>query len=95
MLESELQFNYLWGKHFGAPRIEEGILKPEEQAVNNFFLQSFGKNHLNLKNIVSVGADVARRYLGFLSSSFFIIFLFFEGIISDFNSFLQTKWPRN
>ena len=64
-LERELQFNYYWCKHFDAPRIDEDTLRIEDQAVIHFFLQTFGKNHLNLKNIVGVKVEVARRYLGF------------------------------
>ena len=63
-LEGELRFNVFWCKHFGAPRVDESSLKPEEKTVVYFLLESFGKNHLNLKNVVGVKAEEARRYLG-------------------------------
>ena len=66
-LESELLFNCFWSKHCDAPQIEEGNLKPQEQLVARFFLEHFGKNHLNLKNLVGVDPGEARRYLGHFS----------------------------
>ena len=66
-LELELLFNCFWSKHCDAPQIEEHNLKPQEQLVAWFFLEHFGKNHLNLKNLVGVDPGEARRYLGHFS----------------------------
>ena len=63
-LESKLQFNCFWCKHISASWVEESNLKPKEQAIPQFFLQCFEKNHLNLKNLVGVDLREARRYLG-------------------------------
>lgn len=73
MLEGKLRFNCYWSKHFDAHWIDEGTLKLEEQVVIQFLLQSFGKNYLNMKNIVGVEVEVARRYLGLCFS--FIVYL--------------------
>ena len=48
----------------------------EEQAVIQFLLQSFGKNHLNLKNIVGIEAKAAKKY-----SSFFFFPLVFSSLL--------------
>ena len=74
-------------------RLKKVTSSRKNKPLLNFFLQSFGKNHLNLKNVVGVDAEVARRYLGFIF--FLYIYLFFEHKISNFCSFLQMKWPRN
>ena len=66
--EGELNINCYWNKNFESPRINEDNLMPEEQAVVEFFLMSFGKKYLNLKGIVSGDAKVIRKYLGFLFS---------------------------
>ena len=57
-----------------APRINEDNLTPEERAIVKFFLQCFGKKHLNLEGIVRVDAKAARKYLGLFP--FFIWHLF-------------------
>ena len=77
-LEMELLFNYVWSKHCDVPRVEESNLKPQEQLIARFFLQHFGKNHLNLKNLMGVDPGKARRYLGlFLDLVFSFLFSLF------------------
>ena len=62
--EKDLQINCYQYKDFEAPRIDEDNLTFEEQAVIQFFLQSFGKKHFNIKGIVGLGTEAARKYLG-------------------------------
>ena len=82
-LEGKLWFNAFWCKHFGAHQIDESSLKLEEKAVVYFLLDSFGKNHLNLKNVVGVKGEEARRYLGshlflcYFISPFYILIIYY------------------
>ena len=76
--EEELtKVNYYWNKYFGAPLIEEDDFMPKEWAVAQFFLQSFEKKHLNVKGIVSVNTEAARKYLGLFTFSFGIFLAFY------------------
>ena len=63
--------------------MDEDSLSSEERAVIEFFLSSFKKNHLNLKNITSINAEVARRHL---------IFPFYLSYISFCLAFLFTLY---
>ena len=55
--------------------MDEDNLSSKEKAVPEFFLASFGKNHL--KNIIGVNTDVARRHLGhFFVTSIFLLVIF-------------------
>ena len=59
-----------------------------------FLLQSFGKNYLNLKNIVGVDAEVARRYLGFHFSLCFLSFSF-KLLLLTFVLFTDEMAPKS
>ena len=47
------------------PRVNKDDLTSEEWAVVDFFLTSFGEENLNLKCIVGVDVEAARRHLGY------------------------------
>ena len=59
-----------------------------------FLLQNFGKNHLNLKNIIGLEAEVARKYLCFPFPLYYL-FSFLQLLLLTTVSFLQTTWPQN
>ena len=65
--------------------MDEDNLSLEEKVVAEFFLASFGKNNLNLKNIFRVNVDMARRHLGrslFTFIIFLALFFFYVYIMS-------------
>ena len=90
-LEKELRINYFLSKHFEISRINESEPTSEETALFNFFLSSFGEEHLNLKCIVSVDFETARAHLGSYQEIFPSYFFFYVLLISVLFH-MQKKW---